>query len=160
MRTTRNPAKQTYTWVDVLLASPAEPMAVAKRTHQLTTMYQGLRALELDASPTREDWCVCTDAVNLLETLIAQGHMQDAGDWLKEATYSLAMAGKRHRHGQRIGLTAQGITAIRECLESYSQALEILPARVMVSAYLATDRRLKNIQSGKRKSHDVEVIAL
>ena len=156
----KNKPKTRYTVWDELMASPSEPMPTARRQHQLTSMYQGLRALELDAMPDKTDWRVCCDAVNLLETLIEQGHMQDPDCLITEATNALAEAAQRSAKGQRLGLTATGMQAVRSCLESYAVALESLSARVMTAAHRATERRLLDIQSGKRRAHDVRVVAI
>ena len=86
---------RTYSLLAVLAASPTEPTPVASRTHQLTRMYAGLRAIEQTQEPTTDDWRVCCDAVNLTETLVAQGLVADASGLLTDAVMALAMAGKR-----------------------------------------------------------------
>ena len=81
----------TYTVMNELLASPTEPLPLEKRTYQLTRMYEGLRALEMDADPKPEDWRCVSDAVNLMETLVREmrvcddssGLLQDAVEVLK-----------------------------------------------------------------------------
>ena len=62
--------RYTYSLLDVIAASPTEPLPEPKRRHQLTRMYSGLAAIEKSANPTRDDWAVCSDAVNLMETPI------------------------------------------------------------------------------------------
>lgn len=161
MKKPRKKGQQTtYSFLDELMASPMDPMPEAKRLHQLTRMYQGLRALELDATPTTEDWRVCSDAVNLLETLILQGHMQDVDNLLPDATHAMAMAGKRHIQGQRLGLSGDGMQAIRQCLDNYAEALGALSARDIIKAHRATERRILDMRAGKKMAHDVEVISI
>lgn len=151
---------RTYSLLAVLAASPTEPTPVASRTYQLTRMYAGLRAIEQDQEPSTEDWRLCSDAVNLLETLVQHGHVQDSSGLLMDAVTALAMAGRRHRTGGTIRLDGAGILAVRAVLEDYSAALEHLPHRTMVQAHRATEVRISEIHAGKRRAHDVEVMAL
>ena len=162
MKRQRKPAigPQTYTWAHVLTASPTEPTPADKRRHQVTRMYAGLRAIELDASPSTDDWRVCSDAVNLMETLVLMGQVQDASGLLMDAVTALAMAGRRHVAGGAIRLDGAGIQAVRAVLEDYAAALEVLPHRVMVQCHRETERRISEIHAGRRRAHDVEVMAI
>lgn len=152
--------RRTYSLLAVLSASPTEPTPMASRMHQLTRMYAGLRAIEQDQEPTTDDWRVCSDAVNLMETMVVQGLVTDASGLLMDAVTALAMAGKRHRSGGAIRLDGAGIQAVRAVLEDYASALEQLPHRTMVQAHRATELRISDIHAGRRRPHDVEVVAL
>lgn len=112
MRNRARRRRPTYTLLDVLQASATQPLPQAKRTHQLTRMWQGLRALEQDAAPTPDDWRVVSDAVNLLETLVDTLRVaQDASGLLPGALPTLrikapcadtAKAQAAHVSGQRV----------------------------------------------------------
>ena len=149
-----------YSWFDVLMASDTEPMDEARRQHQLTCMWTGLAALETAPEPTTNDWRVCSDAVNLLETLVTQGYVQDSSGLLMDAITALAMAGKRYRQGHALRLDGPGIAAVRAVLVDYSEILATLPHRAMVQCHIATERRIHAIHSGRKQPHDVEVIDL
>jgi len=150
----------TYGPLAELLASPIAPMPKGLRLHQLTRMWQGLAAIEKAPAPTTEDWRVCSDAVNLMETLVEMGQVHDPGGLLLDAVATLAMAGKRHTAGGAIRLDGQGIQATRAVLEDYAQALEALPHRTMVVCHRLTEKRLREILAGRRRPHDVEVVDL
>lgn len=150
----------TYNALTILLASPTQPMPEAKRLHQLTAMYQGLNALELGQQPTRNDWAACSDAINLMETLVLQGHVSDADGLLMDAITGMAKAGQRNLAGGAIRLDGAGIKAVRAVLEDYATALDTLPERVMVQCHRDTEKRLIGILHSKRQGHDVEVMAL
>ncbi len=152
--------RHTYTLMDELMASPTEPMPQAFRTHQLTRMWGGLRGMERADSPTTDDWRVCSDAVNLLETLVDQKILADDSGLLADAIEALAHAGRRHKKGQPIRLDAAGIQAVRAVLEDYAEAVNSLPARVMIRAHRATEKRIRDILQGKKRPHDVEVMDL
>lgn len=151
---------QTYGLWDELLASETKPTPLQKRQYQLTRMWQGLVAIETDAAPTTEDWRVCSDAVNLLETLVSMNVIADGSGLLDDAVQALAVAGKRHFTHSVIRLDAAGIQALRAVLEDYEAVLEAVPHRTIVRCHRITERRIQDILAGKRKAPGVEVIAI
>ncbi len=159
-----------YTLMDELLASPTQPLPQEWRTHQLTRMWGALAALESSPSPTADDWRVCSDAVNLCETLVTRGpwiacdgsfvEARDTSCLLGEATEAMAAAAKRHTQGKPLRLSGAGIQAVRAVLEDYAGAIDVLSARAMVRCHRMTERRIAEILAGKRQPHDVEVVDL
>lgn len=151
----------TYTHWHVLLADPVKPMAEAKRRHQLTRMWQGLAAIEHAKTPSTDDWRVCSDTVNLMETLVVTMRLaEDTGGLLLDAVAALAKAGKRHQAGGQIRLDGPGITAVRAVLEDYAAMLAALPERTMIDCHRKTEQRIRAILAGRKQPHDVEVMAL
>ena len=150
----------TYSQLDLMLASPTEPMPEPKRRHQLTRMWSGLAAIERGAQPSTDDWRVCSDAVNLIESLVAAGWVEDAQGLLADAVQALAQAGRRHLAGHAIRLDAAGIQAVRAVLEDYAAALEQIDHRSMLYAHRMTEARIREIHAGRKRPHDVEVMAL
>ena len=151
---------RTYTHWHILLASATQPMAPAKRRHHLTTMWSGLANIEQGTSPTTHDWRVCSDAVNMMETLVTQGTALDADGLLMDAITTLALAGKRHKAGGQIRLDGPGITAVRAILEDYAAALEQLPERTMITCHRDTETRIRDILAGRKQPHDIEVMEI
>lgn len=121
-------------------------------------MYGGLHAIETAPEPTTDDWRVCSDAVNLMETLVAMKVVEDSSGLLADAVTALAMAGRRHKAGGSIRLDAPGIKAVRAVLEDYAAVIEQVPARTMLMAHRATEKRIHEILRGRRRPHDVEVM--
>ena len=158
----RNPfAPITYTIMDELMASPTHPLPEKSRLHQLTVMWQGLAALETAPHPTKNDWRVVSDAVNLMETLIETMKVcEDESGLLLDAITALAMAGRRNLAGAAIRLDGVGIQAVRAILEDYAALIDVLPARTMIRCHRLTETRLHELLEGKRKPHDVEVTTL
>jgi hypothetical protein len=148
---------KTYTMLDSMIASPTEPMNEKQRRHQLTRMWSGLAAMESAPNPTRDDWAVCSDAVNLMETLILTGKVEDGGNLLMDAITALAQAGQRSFAGKPIRLDGAGIQAVRAILEDYSMVLASLPARTMIHCHRLTEQRLHSILRGHKKPHDIEL---
>jgi len=62
-----------YSLIDVMMASPTQPLPESHRTHQLMRMHQGLDAMEKAPEPSTDDWRVVSDAVNIMETLVTSG---------------------------------------------------------------------------------------
>lgn len=149
-----------YSLLDVMMASPVAPLPDSHRVHQLTRMYGGLHAIETAPEPTTDDWRVCSDAVNLMETLVEMQVVEDSSGLLMDAVTALALAGKRHRAGGPIRLDAPGIKAVRAVLEDYAAVLEQVPARTMLQAHRQTEKRIHEILQGRKRPHDCEVMDL
>ena len=154
-------AVSTYGLLDTLFAAPDKPMPEAKRTFQLTRMYEGLRAMEQAPNPGTDDWRVVSDAVNLMETLVRIGWCEDNTGLLVDAVAAMALAGARHlQDGAPIRLDGRGIAAVRAVLADYAEMLETLSERTMTQCHRLTERRIYQIQAGQRKAHDVEIMKL
>lgn len=152
--------KPQYTLVHELMASPTAPMPEAKTRHQLLRMHSGLESIERGEHPSADDWRVLSDAVNLMETLIEMGEVQDPERLHYDAMAALAHAGKRATNGNALRLDAAGMQSVRALLENYAECLKALPERTMVRCHRLTEKRVKEILGGKRLPHDVEVMAI
>ena len=87
-----------YTLLDELAASPTQPMTIQKRTYQLTKLWAALASIESGPAPTADDWRLCSDSVNLMETLVREMKVcEDACGLLTDATEALAHAAIRHQ---------------------------------------------------------------
>lgn len=157
-RRARQAQPVTYTLLDELAASPTEPLPAAVRTHQLTRMWGGLASIEKAEQPSTDDWRVLSDCVNLMESLVALGEVEDHSGLIMDAITALALAGKRNLAGHAIRLDAPGIQAVRAVLEDYAVVIEQLPARTMVRCHRRTERRIRDILAGKKQPHDVELV--
>jgi len=152
---------ETYTLMDEIMSSPTVPISEDRRTYQLTLLYQALAALKLDPQPTKYDWQVCSDCVNLMETFILEMKVcQDQDNLLNDATMALVRAGKRKKDGNNIRLDAEGIKALQALFEDYAELVAILPERVMVKCFRLTEKRIQDLRKGKKKAHDVEIMEL
>jgi hypothetical protein len=150
-----------YTILDEMMASPTEPLPAEYRRHQLLRMYQGLASMEKSQNPTTEDWRVCSDGINLMETLIKTMQVcEDNSGLLMDAITAMAMAGRRNLAGNAIRLDGAGIQAVRAILEDYAALLDVLPARTMIRCHRLTEKRLHDLMDGKRKPHDVEITSI
>lgn len=147
-----------YGTLDIMFASPDKPMDPEKRRHQLTRMWNGLASMEQAETPTTDDWRVCSDAVNLMETMVSMGIVEDSSGLLQDAVKALADAGRRYKEGKKLRLDAIGMQSVRAVLEDYASMIEVLPARTMMTVHRDTERRIHEILTGKKKPHDVEMM--
>ena len=161
MKRRKHTATPTYSLLDEMAASPTQPLPEATRRHQLTRMWAGLASIETAVNPTSDDWRVCSDAVNLMETLVDMYVVEDNSGLLQDAIVALALSGKRHMTaGSSIRLDAQGIQAVRAVLEDYASVIEQVSARTMIHCHRRTERQIREILMGKKRPHDIEIINL
>jgi hypothetical protein len=138
--------KFSYSHWDMLLASPTEPLPKQKRDRQLGIMKAGLANIERAPEVTLRDWEVVSDAVNMMQTLLEMGVVADEQDAIGDAINALANAGTRHlEKGMSIRLNGPDIVTLRGVLEDYEMVLENLPARTMIAAHRATEKRIQEM---------------
>lgn len=133
-----------HTQWDVLTASPDKPMEPARYRNQLTKMHLSLDAIARSESPERSDWHALTDAVNLVDTLVRQGHAADTDGLLQDAVDSMGKAWQRFdKTGQPMRLDGIGLAAMRAILADWHTCLQQLPERTIIVAYIETERRIR-----------------
>lgn len=160
-----------YSLMDVMLASSTQPLAPAKRAHQLGKIWAGVAEIESANTPSADAWRVCSDAVNLMETLVLHGpwpdcdgdlvDIKDASGLLLDAITALVHAGERLTAGQPAALCTADLTALRGVVQDYSDLADTLPARTMLRCHRATERRLHiAIEKTKHLPDGVHLVAI
>lgn len=171
----------TYSVLDVLMASATEPMPLAKQIYQIGRMREALKRITSDPAPTADDWRICSDAVNLMETFLTQGDVLQNGKplpgcWhdcernqvqvvdqdglLADAIAAMAMAGRRKFSHGTIRLDGRGLVAVRGLIDDYASLLGHLSERTTKHVHRLTEQRMHNILRGKSQPHDIEIINL
>ena len=158
---------RTYTLLHEISASSTETLPQDWQTSQLANMWDGLALLK-SGNATVDDWRVCTDAVNLMETFVTAGpwqdcskepvEIQDGQGLLADAVKAMAQAGKRFKAGEKLFLTDGEYPAVTAVLEDYAALIAVLPQRTMIRCHRLTEQRIHEIHAGKRKPHDVEIV--
>ena len=131
-----------YTHWDVMLASPTDPIPLAKREYQIKLMKEALENFEQAPHPTHEDWSALATAVDLMETLRDSGHIEDHDGALDDAVAALGKSGMRSFNGKNLRLDGPAIGLLRGIIEDYEMVCEALPARIMIAAHRATEKRI------------------
>ena len=121
--------KTTYSHWDVLLSSPTDPLPVKKRAYQMGLMRKALENCKI--KPSVHDIAALSTAVDLMNTLRGMGHLEDDQKALEDAMTAL-MQGTFNDIEIRL---FEGI------LEDYQMVMDNLPARVMIAAHRATEKR-------------------
>lgn len=150
----------TYSLVACLMASPDTPMPEFMRVHRLTRVRGGLLAIMKGNEPKADDWRVIVDAVNLMDTLVLQGKIEDADGTLTAATNALDDAARRALHGKGIRLDATGIAVLRGVLDDYELVLGSLSHREMMACHRATETRMWEILDNVKCPDGVSVTCI
>jgi hypothetical protein len=122
--------KPTYTHMDVLMASPTEPLPIKKRQHQMDLMRKALENCKTQCSV--HDIAALSTAVDLMNTLCDMGHLEDNEKALEDAMIAL----------MQDNLNDIEVRMFEGILEDYQMVMDNLPARTMIAAHRATEKRL------------------
>ena len=153
-RTRRHTQKTTYTQFDELMASPTEPIPKQKLIHHLSNIYQGLRAIEQDANPRKQDWIFVSDALNMLKTLVNDKVCEDPEGVLIEAmNYMCDAMDRATKEGKAIRLSGPGIASVRNAVACYADILEVIPARVIIHCHRKTEKEIQEVLKNPKKYH-------
>lgn len=141
-----------YSLMDVMLASTTQPLTAEKRAYQLGKIWAGVAAIEGTSVPSTDAWRLCSDAVNLVETLVLHGpwpdcdgdlvEIQDASGLLTDAIAALVRAGERLALNLPAALSPADAAALRGVVQDYSDLADTLPARTLLRCHRATERRM------------------
>jgi hypothetical protein len=159
-RKRHTPAQTHYTMMHELMASPTEPLPAERQAWQLGLMEGGLKEMVSGQSPSPSNWRRVADAINIMESLLELGYIEDENGLLKDALEAMAKAGTRYRDGNGLRLDGPGIIAVRGVLEDFAQVMAVLPARTMIKAHRHTEKRIMAMIHGKGLPTDVEVMAI
>ena len=121
----------TYSQWDVLLASPTEPLPLKKRQYQMDLMLRALKNCKTKSSVY--DIAALSTAVDLMETLREMGHIEDSENALEDAMIAL----------MQDNFNDIEVRLFEGILEDYQIIMDNLPARFLIAAHRATEKRLK-----------------
>jgi hypothetical protein len=127
--------KPTYTHMDVLMASPTEPLPIKKRQYQMDLMRKALENCK--TKPSVKDIEALSTAVDLMNTLCDMGFIEDNEKALEDAMIAL----------MQDNLNDIEVRMFEGILEDYQMVMDNLPARTMIAAHRQTEKRL-----GKQKA--------
>jgi len=123
----------TYTHWDVMLASPTDPLPEKKRQYQMNLMRNALE----NCKTKREvmDIAALATAVDLMDTLRQMGHLEDPDKAIEDAMVAL----------MQDNFNDLEIKLFEGILEDYQTVMDNLPARTMIMAHRATEKRIERI---------------
>jgi hypothetical protein len=131
---------------------PADP---ARRAMVMARFLTALDAMASGQHPGEADWRDLSDAINTVETLaLHQGKLVPAEvmPTITAAIAAMVGAARRHQAGQRMGLTGEGLRALRDVLGIYETCLDGLTEREVCMAQAETQRRVNALLRSHRTS--------
>ena len=126
--------------------APLRPMEPGERDKVMTRYYTALQELAAGRHPGQAEWRDLSDTVNVLATLAQHMGKLDPVEILpivNAANHALKAAARRFVDGQRLGLDAAGLTAMRAVLDAFEQCLIGFTEREMLAAAAETTRRIR-----------------
>ena len=152
------PLGLSFTLLDEITASATRPMPAHRLDGHMLHVFCGIDALINGETPTKHDWAAVTDAVNIMDGLVATGSVQDPGKLTSEATKALALAGMRMQEGEALRLDADGIAAMDAFLADYKTIVASAPERDLIRGHRYAERRVREILQGRKRAGDVVVM--
>ena len=134
----------TYSHWDVMLADPDNPITKAKRDYNIGCVKEAMDNLLHAEEPTMEDWKKLSDIVNFMKTLLIMGFVADEQGALKDAEDALGKCGMRSMADDKpLRLDGPAISLLHGVIEDYEMISENLPARTMIMAHRASEKRVQ-----------------
>lgn len=150
--------KMTYSPFAELMADPVKPLPKEKITYHMIKIYEGLDALDQMLHPEVHHWQAVADAANMLDTLSREMDViSDTDGAIRDGMEVLALAWNRREQGLPNTLDHDDITKLRLIVNSYMEAMETLPERVMVRAHRMTEKRMYKILNGQKQEGDIVI---
>jgi hypothetical protein len=148
-----------YSAIAVTLSSTTEPLSEDFRAHTIERLRAAVQAMTTDEQPTVEDWRVCCDAVNAMETIVKKEWATDEHGLQPDALLAMALAGQRLMDGKPLRLDEVGATAMRHLIVDYEACMAGLSEKSMRIVFNETDRRTHDLRHGiNRNPHDTHVV--
>lgn len=144
-----------FTLTDELFASPEHPLPPARQRQLTDALAPALDLLARPEGAGHYEWTLIAACGNVLEQLIEWGVCADAGGLLPEAHAALraSLEANRLRH-EPLRLADAALLACRFLVHDFAEILAECPGRTFVRAVRRVDRRMVEIQSGKRRAGD------
>ena len=95
---------------------------------------------------------------NVLETMLQHGVAADPDGLLQDGFDALKRATQATRApGDPVVLPAADFPAVEGMVEDWATLIATAPARAVIRAFRATDRRIRDIEAGRLQPHDYTV---
>lgn len=151
-------AMDCFTMVDELMASPTEPAAPEVHAVRIALARESLNLMRSPETATVAAWSVCCMVGNCTETMLRQGLAADPDGLLQDAFDALKRAARAVRvPSDPISIPPEDFASVANMVEDWASILEQAPARDVVRAFRATDRRIREIEAGKVGPDDYAV---
>ena len=147
-----------FTMMDELLASPDEPAPPEVHAGRIAAARSALVRMRSPETANITAWSLCCMVGNVLETMLQHGVAADPDGLLQDGFDALKRATQATRApGDPVVLPAADFPAVEGMVEDWATLIATAPARAVIRAFRATDRRIRDIEAGRLQPHDYTV---
>lgn len=148
----RGAARDAFTLLDELQASPTEPMPTADAARRVSEARKNFRILVDAAEPHKVNWQVVTMVSNVLEVMRELDMIQDPEGLLHDSYLTMcAVSEHANEHGVPPRLVGAEITTVEGMINAFEHVLAAVPHRDVIRAMRELDKRLRVL---KRTDYD------
>lgn len=147
-----------------VISDPLSLLRPANREQHRAVMlrfHTALGAMERGSHPGEAEWRDLSDAINTVETLalhLNKLHALEVMPTVTAAIAAMVQAANRFKAGQRMGLSGEGMQALRDVLAIYEACLEGLTEFEMAQAQAETQRRVNAILQTRKSDSRVVML--
>lgn len=143
--------------MDELLASPVNPSPEVHAA-RIASARAALVQMRSHETASITSWSLCCMVGNVLETMLQQGLVADPDGLLQDGFDALKRATQAARApGDPVILPPADYPVVEAMVEDWAAVMVAAPARSIVQAFRATDRRIRDIEAGRLQPHDYTV---
>ena len=147
----------SFTMMDELLASPDDP-APEVHAARIAAARAALEQMRSPETASITAWSLCCMVGNILETMLQHGLVADPDGLLQDGFDALKRATEATRApGDPVILPPADFPVVEAMVEDWSAVMVAMPARDIIRAFRATDRRIRDIEAGRLQPHDYTV---
>lgn len=152
--------------------STRKPVSAPYLQKHINAARQCVEALVNGIGKGNDEWRVLSDVVNMSETFVTHKGgvwkgcdlkpvtLADTDGVINDGIGALAEAGMLHLHnGGDIRVCSKGAAMLMDLIDCYEEILQTLPHSEIEKCRNITNRRILEIQRGKKKDHDVVVVS-
>lgn len=147
-----------FTMMDELLASPEEPAPPEVHAGRIVAARSALVRMRSPETANITAWSLCCMVGNILETMLQHGLVADPDGLLQDGFDALKRATEATRApGDPVILPPADFPVVEAMVEDWAAVMVAMPARDIIRAFRATDRRIRDIEAGRLQPHDYTV---
>lgn len=147
-----------FTLMDELLASPSNPSPPGYHDARIKAARLAVEGLAVPERSSVTAWSLCCMVGNVLETMLKQGLASDPDGLLQDAFDRLRAAAEAASvPGSVVCLSPGDHAVVAAMVEDWAEILLAAPARDVIRAFRATDRRIRELEAGRAQPHDFTV---
>lgn len=144
--------------MDELLASPDDPAAPEVHAGRIGAARLALVQMGAPETASITAWSLCCMVGNVLETMLQHGLVADPDGLLQDGFDALKRATQATRApGDPVVLPPADLPVVAGMIEDWAAIMLEAPARAVIRAFRATDRRIRDIEAGRLQPHDYTV---